>query len=164
MPEAQITVEPYQPLVSITREFDAPLDLVVRAHLDPDLVAEWWGPHGVEIFVERYEVRDGGRWRVNHRGADGEEFAFYGVFHGTPSADGIVQTFQYEGAPPSLQSLTFEEREGRTIARTTAAYLSVEARDAMVEAGMATGVHEGYAKLEELLGRLQGPSLKARHD
>jgi uncharacterized protein YndB with AHSA1/START domain len=163
MPELQITVVPNQPLVSITREFDAPLELVVRAHLDPELVAQWWGPRGTEILIERYEVRDGGRWRVIHRDADGE-FAFYGVFHGTPSADGIVQTFQYEGAPPSLQVLTFEEREGRTIVRTTTAYLSVEARDAMVEAGMASGVQEGYAKLEELLGRLQGPSLKTRHD
>jgi uncharacterized protein YndB with AHSA1/START domain len=108
-------------------------------------------------------VRDGGRWRVVHRDADGD-FVFFGVFHGTPSADGIVQTFQYEGALPSLQALTFEGREGRTIVRTTAAYLSLEARDAMVEAGMASGVQEGYAKLEELLGRLQGPSLKTRHD
>ena len=163
MPELQITVVPNQPLVSITRGFDAPLDLVVRAHLDPDLVTQWWGPRGVETEIERYEVRDGGRWRVIHRDADGE-FAFYGVFHGTPSADGIVQTFQYEGAPPSLQILTFEEREGRTTVRTTATYLSVEARDAMVEAGMASGVTEGYERLDELLGRLGGPSLKTRHD
>jgi uncharacterized protein YndB with AHSA1/START domain len=163
MSELQITVVPNQPLVTITREFDAPLELVVRAHLDPDLVAQWWGPRGVEIFVERYEVRDGGRWRVVHRDADGD-FVFFGVFHGTPSADGIVQTFQYEGALPSLQALTFEGREGRTIVRTTAAYLSVEARDAMVEAGMASGVDEGYTRLDELLGRLGGPSLKTRHD
>ena len=164
MPQLQITVVPNQPLVSITREFDAPVELVVRAHLDPDLVAQWWGPRGIEIVIERYEVRDGGRWRVIHRGEDSEEFAFYGVFHGTPSADGIVQTFQYEGAPASLLALTFEEREGRTIVRTTAAYLSVEARDAMVEAGMASGVDEGYARLDELLGRMPGPSLKTRHD
>ena len=163
MPDAQLTVVPNQPLVAIMREFEAPLDLVVRAHLDPDLMAQWWGPRDVEIIVDRFEVRDGGRWRVIHRDAHGE-FAFFGVFHGTPSADGIVQTFQYEGAPPCLQVLRFEEREGRTIVSTTAAYLSVEARDAMVEAGMETGVREGYAKLEELLGRMQGPSLKTRHD
>jgi uncharacterized protein YndB with AHSA1/START domain len=163
MGDTQITVVPNQPLVSITREFHAPLEPVVRAHLDPDLVAQWWGPRGVEIVIERYEVRDGGRWRVVHRDADGE-FAFWGVFHGTPTADGIVQTFQYEGAPPVLQSLTFEEREGHTTVRTTAAYLSVEARDAMVEAGMARGTDQGYAKLDELLGRMQGPSLKTRHD
>ena len=163
MPEPQITVEPNQSLVLITREFDAPLELVVRAHLDPDLVPQWWGPRSVDITIERYEVRDGGRWRVVHRDADGE-FAFYGVFHGMPSADGIVQTFQYDGSPASLQALTFEEREGRTIVRTTAAFLSVEARDAMVEAGMASGVTEGYERLDELLGRLGGPAIKTRHD
>jgi uncharacterized protein YndB with AHSA1/START domain len=163
MGDVQLTAVPNQPLVVIERTFDAPLDLVVRAHLDPDLLVQWWGPRGVEVVVERFEVRDGGRWRVIHRDANGE-FAFFGVFHGTPSADGIVQTFQYEGALPSLQSLTFEEREGLTVVRTTIAYLSVQERDAMVEAGMAIGVQEGYAKLEELLGRLQGPSLKTRHD
>jgi len=163
MSELEITVVPNQPLVTMTRELDAPLELVVRAHLEPDLVAQWWGPRGVEIVVERYEARDGGRWRIVHHDADGE-FAFYGVFHGTPSAAGIVQTFQYEGAPPLLQVLTFEERENRTIVRTTAAYLSVEARDAMVEAGMASGAEEGYDRLDELLGRLGGPSLKTRHD
>jgi uncharacterized protein YndB with AHSA1/START domain len=163
MPDARITAEPNQPLIVIEREFDAPVDLVVRAHLDPDLVAQWWGPNEVEISIERYEVRDGGRWQVLHRDPNGD-FTFFGVFHGTPSADGIVQTFQYEGVRPCLQALTFEEREGGTLVRTTAAYLSVEERDAMVEAGMETGVTEGYARLDELLGRLKGPSLKTRHD
>jgi uncharacterized protein YndB with AHSA1/START domain len=161
--ELEITVVPNQPLVTITRALDAPLDLVVRAFLEPELVAQWMAPRGVETLIERYEVRDGGRWRFIHRDAGGD-FAFHGVFHGTPSADGIVQTFQYEGAPPSLQAVTFEERQGRTIVRSTAAFLSVEARDAMVEAGMARGVEEGYAQLDELLGRLGGPSLKTRHD
>jgi uncharacterized protein YndB with AHSA1/START domain len=163
MSDVQITVVPGQPLVRIETGFDAPLDLVVRAHLDPELVTQWLGPRGVETIIELFEVRDGGRWRYVHRDADGD-LLFHGVFHGTPSADGIVQTFQYEGALPSLQAITFEEREGRTIVRMTAAYLSVEERDAMVEAGMASGVNEGYARLDELLGGLQGPTLKTRHD
>ena len=163
MSDVEITVVPGQPLVLITRGFDAPLGLVVRAHLEPDLLTQWLGPRGVETIIERLEARDGGRWRYVHRDADGD-LTFHGVFHGTPSADGIVQTFQYAGALPSLQALTFEERGGRTIVRTTAAYLSVEERDAMVEAGMAQGVNEGYERLDELLGRLQGPSLKTRHD
>jgi uncharacterized protein YndB with AHSA1/START domain len=163
MSDVQITVAPGQPLVLIERGFDAPLDMVVQAHLEPELLTQWLGPHGTETIIELMEVRDGGRWRYIHRDADGD-FVFHGVFHGTPSAEGIVQTFQYEGALPSLQAVSFEEREGRTTVRTTAAYLSVEERDAMVEAGMAQGVNEGYSRLDELLGRLQGGSLKTRHD
>jgi uncharacterized protein YndB with AHSA1/START domain len=166
MGDVQITVVDGQPQVLISREFDAPLDLVVRAHLEPELLVEWWGPRGPAIVVDRYEVRDGGIWRVIHREPDGTEYAFRGVFHGDPSAAGIVQTFEYEGWPRqvSLQSMTFEERDGRTIVRTNSVYLSVEARDAMVEAGMARGVEEGSERLDELLGRLQGPGLKTRHD
>lgn len=163
MSDVQITVVPGQTLVVIERGFDAPLDMVVQAHLEPELLIQWLGPYGTETIIELMEVRDGGRWRYIHRDADGD-FVFHGVFHGTPSATGIVQTFQYEGALPSLQAVTFEEREGRTIVRTTAAYLSVAERDAMVEAGMSQGVNEGYSRLDELLGRLQGGSLKTRHD
>ena len=163
MSDVQITVVPGQTLVTIERAFDAHLDRVVQAHLEPELLIQWLGPYGTETIIELMEIRDGGRWRYIHRDANGD-FVFHGVFHGMPSADGIVQTFQYEGALPSLQAVTFEEREGRTIVRTTAAYLSVEERDAMVEAGMSQGVNEGYSRLDELLGRLQGGSLKTRHD
>ena len=76
-----------------------------------------------------------------------------------------MQTFQYEGALPSLQAVTFEEREGRTIVRTTAAYLSVEERDAMVEArAWRRASTRGTRGSTNCSGRLQGGSLKTRHD
>jgi uncharacterized protein YndB with AHSA1/START domain len=166
MSDVQITVVPGQPQVLITREFDAPVDLVVRAHVEPELLVQWWGPRGPEIIVDRFEVRDGGRWRLIHREPDGTDHAFRGVFHGEPSAAGIVQTFEYEGWPGqvSLQTLTFEDRDGRTIVRTDSVYQSVEARDAMVESGMERGTTEGFERLDDLLMRLRGQTLKTRHD
>lgn len=60
------------------------------------------------------------------------------------------------GAPGhvSLETLTLEERDGRTLARTISVYQSVEDRDAMVQSGMEKGVREGTERLEELLARL----------
>jgi uncharacterized protein YndB with AHSA1/START domain len=109
--------------------------------------------------VERYEARDGGRWRFVQRDADGSEFGFHGVFHGDPSPDLTVRTFEYEGAPGhvSLETLTIVDQDGRSRLRTVAAYLSVEDRDAMVQGGMEGGVREGMERLEELLARLQTP-------
>lgn len=46
------------------------------------------------------------------------------------------------------------EVDGRTTVRTHSVYQSLEARDAMVESGMAEGMNEGYNRLESLLGRL----------
>ena len=67
-----------------------------------------------------------------------------------------MQTFEYEGAPGhvSMDTVTFEEREGRTTVRTNTVFQSVEARDAMVDAGMAGGMREGYEQLDELLAKL----------
>ena len=73
--------------------------------------------------------------------------------------------FEFEGAPGhvSLDTMTLEERNGRTIVRTNSLFQSVEARDAMVQSGMADGMSQGYDQLEELLEK-QGGSLKAHHD
>jgi len=157
MPKTEIIAEPGVPQVLITREFDAPRDLVFRAHLDPELLARWLGPRRLTMFVERYEPQDGGTYRFINRDEDGAEYAFHGVFHGRPTPDGTVRTFEFEGAPGhvSLETLTLEEHEGRTTLRANAVYQSVEDRDAMVRSDMEQGVNEGYDKLDELLAGLQ---------
>ena len=156
MGTTRITAEPGLPFIEIEREFDAPRDLVFRAHTDPELLVQWLGPRRMTMTVERLEIRDGGTWRFIHREPDGTEHGFHGVFHGTPSVDWMVQTFEYEGAPGhvSLESLTLEERDGRTLVRAHSVYQSVEARDAMIESGMEHGVNEGYERLDELVARL----------
>ena len=97
-----------------------------------------------------------GSWRYIHRDADGNEFAFYGVFHGTPSPDGIVRTFEFEGTPGhvSLETATFEERGGRTLLRMNSVFQSVEDRDGMVQSGMEKGVNDSMERLDELVARL----------
>ena len=157
MAQTQIIAEPGMPQVVIIREFQAPRELLFRAYTDPELLVQWLGPRRLTMIVDRLDVRDGGRWRFVHREADGTEYGFHGVYHGTPSPDGIVQTWEYEGAPGRvhLETLTFEDRGGgRTLLRASAVYQSVEDRDAEVEAGMEVGVNEGMERLEELLARL----------
>src|SRR6266581_5568573 len=95
----QITAEPGIPQILISRVFDAPRDLVFRAYTDPELLVQWLGPRDLTMKVEEFDVRDGGKWRYVSRDADGNEYGFHGVFHGTPSPDGIVQTFEFEGVP-----------------------------------------------------------------
>ena len=158
MGKTEIIAEPGTPFLQITREFDAPKELLFRAHTEPDLLVQWLGPRGLTMTVDRFEVRDGGIWRYTHRDADGNDYGFHGVFHGDPSIDGIVQTFEFEGAPGHvmLEWLTFEERDGKTTLRANSVAQSVEDRDAMVASGMETGVVEGYERLDELLVRLTG--------
>jgi uncharacterized protein YndB with AHSA1/START domain len=105
------------------------------------------------MTVDRWDPQDGGAWRYIHRDDAGNEFAFHGVFHGAPSPAGMVQTFEFEGAPGhiSLDWIEFEDRGETTIVHTHSVHQSVAARDAMIAAGMASGVIEGYERLDELL-------------
>jgi len=156
MSKTQIDAPAGVPFIDMEREFDAPRDLVFKAYTDPELVVQWLGPRKYRMTIDKYDARDGGQWRYVHSDDAGNDFGFHGVFHGTPTPDRLVQTFEFEGAPGNvaLDELTLEERGGKTIVRTHSVYQTIEARDAMVASGMAEGVEDGYDRLEELLGRL----------
>jgi uncharacterized protein YndB with AHSA1/START domain len=156
MAKTKITAEPGLPWIETTREFDAPRELLFRAFTEPELLVQWLGPRSLTLTIEEHEVHDGGRWRYIHRDADGNEFAFHGVHHGTPSPDRMVRTFEFEGVPGhvSLETMTLEDRGGKTLVREKSVFESVEDRDGMVESGMEVGVQESHERLDELIARM----------
>lgn len=158
MSKTAITAEPGMPQIIITREFNAPRELVFRAHTDPGLLVQWLGPRDLTLTIDRYDVRDGGRWRYVHTDAQGNAYGFHGVFHGDPSPQAIVQTSEFEGAPGhvKLDTTTLEQRGSKTVVRTVSAFGSVADRDAMISSGMERGARDSGERLQELLTRLQG--------
>ena len=154
--ETTITVDSKVPMVRITREFDAPLEKVFRAHTDPELVKQWLGPRRLQMDIDHYDCRTGGSYRYVHSGDDGVEHWFHGSFHEVRPNDVIVQTFTYEPFPDqvALERCEFEDLGGgRTRLTATSLVDSFEARDGFVASGMEYGVREGYERLDELLAR-----------
>ena len=156
MHKTEITAEPGIPQIVITREFDAPRDLVFRAYTEPELLEQWLGPRGQTVTYELYDRRDGGRYRYVHTDDEGHEFAFRGVFHGDPTPDQTVQTFEFEGMPGhvALETVTLREDNGRTLVRAVSSFQSVEDRDGMVASGMESGVRASDERLDDLLAKL----------
>lgn len=154
--KTRITAPEGQPYIDMEREFDAPRELVHRAYLDPELVKQWLGPRQYVVEIEQWDARDGGAYRYVH--TDGtNRYAFRGVFH-SMDMDNLVQTFEFEGAPGhvSLDTQVLEDLgDGRTRMKSHSIFMSVEDRDAMIEAGMSSGVEDGYNRLDELLPKLQ---------
>ncbi|MDD7965628.1 SRPBCC family protein [Actinomycetospora lemnae] len=151
--ETTITADPAVPTILITREFDAPVDRVFRAHVEPDLVKRWLGPRGLTMEIDHWDARTGGGYRYTHRDDSGE-YRFFGSFHEVRPDERIVQTFTYEGFPDgvSLETLTFVDLgDGRTRLEGLSVVDSMAARDAMLSSGMDVGVKEGYEQLDELL-------------
>ena len=154
-----VIAEPGTALITVEREVNAPRDLVFRCYQDPELVAQWLGPRRLTSRIEQWDFRHGGSWAFVQAEPDGTEYAFRGTFHGEPTPDQVVQTFEFLGFPGhvSLDTLHLvDQGGGRTLIRTISAFQSVEARDGMLASGMTSGVDEGYQRLDELIARLQG--------
>jgi uncharacterized protein YndB with AHSA1/START domain len=151
--ETEIISDPKVPLVRIIREFDAPPQMVFRAHTDPELIVQWLGPRRHEMSIDHFDCRTGGSYRYLHI-SEGNEYGFHGCFHEVRPAELILQTFTYEGYPDgvALERLVFENLgDGRTRLVATSLVDSFEGRDAFVASGMESGVREGYERLDELL-------------
>ena len=149
-----IDAAPGQSHADISREFDAPRDAVFAAHADPALFAQWVGPRSVRTEVTHWDFRSGGGYSFVQRDADGNAYAFRGVFHTVRQNELIIQTFEYEGSPDdvSLDILLFEELPGgRSRVVDHSVFPSLEMFEAMVAEGMEQGIEEGYAKLDDLL-------------
>ena len=156
--KTSIVAEPGKQEIFITREFDAPRELVFKAHIDPKLFVQWIGPHGLETTLETFEPVSGGTWRFTQKDNDGNEFGFHGVFHEV-SLERVIQTFEFDGLPESghvtLETMTLEALpNGRTKLTTQSVFQSVSDRDGMIQAGMERGINEGYERLDELLEKV----------
>ena len=153
-----ITAEPGKQELFITREFDAPRELVFKAHTDPKLFVQWLGPHGYEMVLKTFEPVSGGRYRYIHKDQDGNEYGFNGTFH-EMSVERMIQAFEFEGLPErghvSLDSMTLDELPGkRTKITIHSVFQSVADRDGMIQSGMERGVREGHERLDGLLEKL----------
>ena len=149
-----ITAQPGLPFVDIEREFDAPASAVFRAHVEPDLFAQWMGPRTMKMDDVQLDATPGGRWMYAFRAEEGgDQYSFFGVFHTVEPSKLIIQTFEFNLAPGQVgvATLSFDEVSGRTRLSSHEVYPSVEARDAAVASGMEHGVKEGYDRLEEML-------------
>jgi len=143
--------------IKMTRVFDAPRDLVFEAHSSAEHMKNWWGPRKYEVISADYEFRPDGKWRIVHRGPDGEEYGFRGEFREIVAPERIVWTFEFEGAPGQIavETMTLEEDDGKTTLTVISDAGSKEARDAVLESGMQEGAAETYERLDEYLEKLR---------
>ncbi len=157
--KTNISAEPGKQEILITREFDAPRELVFKACTDPQLIPQWWGPRNLSTEVDKMDVRPGGQWRFINRDADGKAYAFHGVYHEVLAPERIIDTFEFEGLPETghvtLETMKLEALPaGRTKLIAQSVFQSVADRDGMLQSGMEAGVKETYERLAELLKKL----------
>ncbi|QUW19759.1 SRPBCC domain-containing protein [Agrococcus sp. Marseille-Q4369] len=141
------------------REFDASPEQVQRAHTTAELFAQWMGPRGSRLRIDRFEPHTGGRFDYTVETGEGEaggEWRFWGSYHEVV-AGRIVHTWEFQQEPgrPTLEVLEFRELPGgRSALEITSTYASKAACDAMVASGIDGGMDEDFERLDEALALL----------
>ena len=141
--------------ILITREFDAPKELVYKAWTTPELVRRWWTARRGAMTVAEIDLRVGGKWRYVMNTEDGMEVGFHGEYREIVPNERIVSTEAYEGIPDAdehaaLNTLTFAEEDGRTTLTILVEHPTKEGRDAHIESGMEHGMQDAMDLLEEV--------------
>jgi uncharacterized protein YndB with AHSA1/START domain len=159
--KANVTL-PADEQILITREFDAPRDLVYKAFTTPELVKRWWAGKRGEVTSAEIDLRVGGRWRYVMTAQGEFEVAFHGEYREIVPNERIVSTEVYEGAPvpdpnasATLNTATFAEADGRTRLEILVECPSREVRDAIIDSGMEGGMQEGMDLLEQVAQSLR---------
>ena len=159
---------------SISRELDAPRELVFKAWTERDRMAEWFGPKGVTMVTSRLDLRPGGIYHYCMRTPDGSEMWGKWVFREIvpPERLAFVSSFSdpeenvtgHTMAPnwplEMITTVTFTESSGRTTVtiRATpinASQLEIDTFNA-AHASLNGGWTGTFQRLEDYLAREQG--------
>jgi uncharacterized protein YndB with AHSA1/START domain len=136
----------------ITRTFNAPARLVFQAWTTPELLKRWWAPKSTGVVLRSCEadVRVGGRYRFefSHE-ASTTPMVFFGRYLEVTPHSRLVWTND-ESNDGAVTTVTFEEKDGKTLLVMHETYPSKEALEATL-AGMENGMPETFAQLDELL-------------
>ncbi|MHB1317361.1 MAG: SRPBCC family protein [Anaerolineae bacterium] len=159
-PGLRLSAEPGLPYVDTDAIYDAPVEEVYRAFIDPALITDWMGPANLRTHVVDWDARSGGSWSFVQTDPDGGKYVFHGVFHEVTENVRIVQTFEWETSVPA-ESILLDRTDfealigGRTRVRTHTTFPSVARRDADLE-DMRSGWFESYDRLSALLAQRSG--------
>ncbi|HEV7232218.1 MAG TPA: SRPBCC family protein [Bacteroidia bacterium] len=154
--QTTITAEPGKQELFITREFEAPREMVFKAFSEPQLMMKWLGPRDMTMEIVKLDNKSGGSYRFIHTDKSGARYGFNGAIHEVCKPERMIRTFEFEGLPErghvSLEIATFEALPGsRTKLTIQCVFRSVMDRDGLVQSGMERGVSEGHTRLDELL-------------
>ncbi len=151
----------------ITREFEAPRDLVFQAWTNPRHLAQWWGPKGFTNPVCEWDVRPGGKIYDIMRAPNGDEYPMGGEFREIVAPERLVFT---SGALDKkgkmlfefLHTATFAEQNGKTRLTLRSRVVSTTADAARYIGGFEMGMTMSLERLGAHLAQKTEPLIVER--
>ena len=124
---------------------------VFAACVEPERLAEWWGPAGFTTLGVDLDVREGGRYRITMQPPDGEAFHLRGTFREVDPPRRLAYTFEWEEPDPddreTIVTLSFLDQPAGTRVVLDQGQFATDARLALHTAGWT----ETLERLERFL-------------
>ncbi len=143
--------------IVITRDFNAPREMVFDACTTPSAINKWQvGTEGHTMPVCEIDLRVGGKWRFVWRMPDGSEMGAGGVYQEVNRPVRIVHSELFDEdwtGGESVVTSEFKDTPFGTTLVMTIKYASTEARDGALTSPMSEGMEAGYRKLDSFLSQ-----------
>jgi uncharacterized protein YndB with AHSA1/START domain len=151
----------------ITREFDAPRELVFKAWTDSKLLARWWGPRGFTNPVCEWDARPGNAIHVVMRAPNGTEHPMGGQFRKIIPPKRLVFTANVPDGKGNvlfefLHDLTLVERGGKTLLTIKSTVTKTTAEANKYIGGFEAGMTQSLERLAEQLAAKPQPLVVER--
>ena len=98
--------------VSLKRTFNAPIKLVWEAWTQPEHIAQWWGPKGMNTKVIEHDFRVGGKWKYTMEMPDGNEFISEGVYSVIDEFEKIFSSANFKPMTEGVEIQALFEEDG----------------------------------------------------
>jgi uncharacterized protein YndB with AHSA1/START domain len=152
--KTKISADDGKQVLTITREFDLPVELLFKAYTEPEIIEQWMGTK-----VLKHESRKHGSYQFETSDAKGSVvFRANGVIHDFIPNQKITRTFEMENAPFSVQLefLEFEKlTEGTSKINIYTVYKSVAQRDQLLQLPFAQGLSMAHNRLQDIANKLK---------
>jgi len=151
--KTKINAEDGKQELTITREFDLPVELLFRAHVEAGILEQWMGTK-----VLKLESRKHGSYQFETTDPRGNKYRFNGAIHDFSPNQKITRTFEMENMPfgVQLEFLKFEKLTDDTSKlEMHVLYESSGHRDQVLKIGMAAGVNMAHNRLQDVAGKLK---------
>jgi len=143
----------------ITREFDLPVELLFKAHTEPQLIEQWMTNPYATAKVLKFEGKKHGSYQLESTDANGKVvFRSNGVIHEFIANKKIIRTFELENAPFGVQLEVYEFEkltDNTSKLNMHVIYQSIALRDQLLTMPFAQGINIAHNHLQEIVNKLK---------
>lgn len=100
--------------VTLKRTLSAPIKLVWDAWTQPEHIAQWWGPKGMNTKIIEHNFKVGGSWKYTMEMPDGSEFITDGIYSEIVELQKIFSSANFKPMTEGVEIQALFEENGNS--------------------------------------------------